>query len=309
MNHTPNRDASVIAACNLCGSVDSRHLFTKRDWHLRRCDGCGLVRLDPLPNPAQIAAWYAPTAGYQLARLQGSNRYTRWEQQRSDLLASITGAPPRADARLLDVGCSTGDFLERARRRGWSAQGIELAKHLATFARVKRGLPVEHGGIDAIVSRFGDASFNTITLWDVIEHLPNPLDAMHLLHRALEPGGTLYVSTPNLDGWVPRFHWRFLRPATEMWPHPEPPLHLYQFSRATIARLFRAAGFSRVELLPDEIPLWYTSGFLGEPTRREWLRGETGVRGARSLLLTTLPVSIAARLFNRGDSMIVRASR
>ena len=141
-------------------------------------------------------------------------------------------------------GCSTGDYLDRAQARAWAVHGIELAQHLAVFARVKRGLPVEHGGVDDVVHRFGTEAFNAITLWDVIEHLPKPLDALRSLYRALEPGGTLYLSTPNLAGWVPRFHWRVLRPLTGIWPHPEPPLHLHQFTALTVARLFAAAGSS-----------------------------------------------------------------
>jgi 2-polyprenyl-3-methyl-5-hydroxy-6-metoxy-1,4-benzoquinol methylase len=299
----------MTAACNVCGSGASHHLFTKRQWRLVTCDACGLVRVDPMPSAAQVATWYAPPSGYQLGRLHGPTRYTRWEEQRSEWLASLTAAPPHAAARLLDVGCSTGDFLARARQRGWAVHGIELAKHLATFARVKRGLPVEPGGVDDVLPRFGSAAFDAITLWDVIEHLPDPLAAMRALHEALAPGGTLWLSTPTLDGWVARFQWRVMRPLTGTWPHPEPPLHLYQFNRSTMARLLAAAGFTRLQFLPDEIPLWYTSGFLGVPQARQWLRGEAGVRGARASYLATLPVFLAARVFDRGDSMIVRAVR
>ena len=295
--------------CNLCGSLASHHVFTKNRWRLVACDGCGLVRVDPMPSAEQVRHFYTPSAGYQFARLAGPTRYTRWEQRRSELLAAVTGPPPHAGARLLDVGCSTGDFLERARARGWQVHGLELAKHLAVFARVKRGLSVEHGSVDDVLQRFGAESFTAITLWDVIEHLPRPLEAMRTLAGALEPGGTLYVSTPNLAGWVPRFHWRTVRRFTGMWPHPEPPLHLHQFAPATLARLFAEAGFERVRFLPDEIPLWYTSGFLGEPERRHWLRGDPSARWARSIYLSTLPVFLAARLFRRGDSMIVYGSR
>ena len=136
-------------------------------------------------------------------------------------------------------------------------------------------------------------------------------DALHALGKgAQRPAGSdhrgpAYLSTPNLAGWVPRFHWYVFRPLTGIWPHPEPPLHLYQFAPATVRRLFAAAGFERVRFLPDEIPLWYTSGFLGEPGLRHWLRGEPRVRWTCWLYLTTLPVFLAARVFNRGDSMVV----
>jgi 2-polyprenyl-3-methyl-5-hydroxy-6-metoxy-1,4-benzoquinol methylase len=302
-------DARVNARCNLCNAAASHHLFTKRGWRLERCNACGLVRVDPMPTPAQAAARYAPTAGYQLARLGGPTRYTRWEHRRTERLASITGRPPRPGARLLDIGCSTGDYLSRARTFGWSVHGLDVAKHLAVFARVKRGIPVEHGDVREALDWFAPESFTAITLWDVIEHLPQPLDTIRDLRRLLEPGGTLYLSSPNLTGWLPRFHWRVLRPMTGIWPHPEPPLHVHQFARSTVARLFTAAGFEAVRFLPDEIPLWYTSGFLGEPQWRHWVRGEPGAAGARAMYLFSLPVFLAARAFGRGDSIIALASR
>lgn len=299
----------MISVCNLCGADGTRLLFTQRGWRLETCAGCGLVRVDPMPTSDQLAQMYGPAQGYQLGRLTGATRYTRWERRRAAWLADITGGPPRPDARLLDVGCSTGDFLECAQARGWTAQGIELARHLAIFAKVKRGLSVEPFAVGDIAQRFAPASFSAITLWDVIEHLPKPLEAMRDLYGILEPGGRIYFSTPNLDGWVPRFHWSCLRPLTGMWPHPEPPAHLHQFSRETIARLIAAAGFDRIRFRPDAIPLWYTAGFQGEPQLRHWLGGEPGVRWPRTIYLATAPVYLAARLCGRGDSIVVSASR
>ncbi|MBI3785912.1 MAG: class I SAM-dependent methyltransferase [Deltaproteobacteria bacterium] len=298
-----------MADCDLCGCSTSRDVFRKEEWQLVACDECGLVRVDPRPEAQQIAAMYAPTAGYQLQRLASSSRYSRWEERRCEVLARITGPARQAPARLLDVGCSTGGYLERARAQGWSVQGIELAKHLAVYARTKRGLPVEHGSVDDVLERFGEQAFDVITLWDVIEHLPQPLRAMRDLYRALRPGGKVYLATPNLAGWVPRYHWQVVRRLWKIWPHPEPPLHLHQFSRDTMARLLSAARFEDVRFAPDEIPLWYTSGFRGAPRWTEWLNGEMHAPRARRLYLMTLPVFLAARLCGGGDSMIVCASK
>jgi SAM-dependent methyltransferase len=168
---------------------------------------------------------------------------------------------------------------------------------------------VEHAGVEHVLDRFGEEAFDVITLWDVIEHVPDPLDAIRDLYRALKPGGKLYLATPNLGGWVPRYHWQVVRRVWNIWPHPEPPLHLHQFSRPTIARLLSAGGFVNVRFEFDEIPLWYTSGFCGEPGWVEWLKGEQQGPRARRLFLLTLPVFLAARMFARGDSMIVCGSK
>ena len=79
-----------------------------------------------------------------------------------------------------------------------------------------------------------------------VEHLREPLAVVRNLVQLLKPGGKLYLATPNLTGWVVRFHYNLLRPVTHLWPHPEPPLHLYQFSRATVRRLLEIAGLEQV---------------------------------------------------------------
>jgi 2-polyprenyl-3-methyl-5-hydroxy-6-metoxy-1,4-benzoquinol methylase len=295
--------------CNLCGADEFDYLFTKRGWQLVACRSCGLIRVDPMPRPEQIAELYAPTSGYQLHRLGGITRYTRWEERRTDLLATIVGRAPHPRARLLDVGCATGTFLLKARSNNWHVQGIEIAKHLAVFARLKHGLEVEVCGAEEVVDRFGTGSFDVITLWDVVEHLRQPLQAMCNICRALKPGGRLFVATPNVNGWVSQFHFRVLKPLWGIWSHPEPPLHLYQFSRRTVRRLFESAGLESLHFIYDKIPLWYTSGFLGEPQLAEWVHGEPGVPRARLIYLLTAPVFLAASVARRGDSVIICGTR
>jgi 2-polyprenyl-3-methyl-5-hydroxy-6-metoxy-1,4-benzoquinol methylase len=263
-----------------------------------------------MPEPDRIAALYAPSSGYQSHRLNTErNRYRTWESRRDARLARLVGPPTSSGARLLDVGCATGTFLVRARAQGWQVRGIEPGEHMVAFARSTHGLDVELGGAEAAAGRFDSGSFDIITLWDVVEHLQHPLRVMRHLFDLLKPGGTLYLATPNEDGWLPRAHWHLLRPVLGIWPHPEPPRHLYQFSRKTIERLFESAGFEAVRVRHDEIPLWYTSGFVGVPGMKEWLQGEPRATLARSIYCMSAPVFLAARLARRGDSMIVSGSR
>lgn len=296
------------APCALCGAFECAPRFRKRDRLLVTCSGCGLMRVDPLPGREEVDKLYSPQSGYQTHRLGATTRYTRFESARSDRLAALIGPAPHATARLLDVGCGTGDFLLRARPLGWTVHGVEIGEHLASYACIHRDLPVEHGCAEEVGQLFGAATFDVITLWDVIEHLRQPLDVMRSLCRLLKPGGRLYLATPNLDGWVARFHWQTLARRLGIWPHPEPPRHLYQFSRKTIRQLYHAAGIDTVTFIADEIPLWYTSGFVGEPGAAQWIHGEPGAPGARGIYLFTAPVFLAARLVQQGDSMIVCGS-
>jgi len=284
-------------------------VFVKHGWRLVRCESCRLLRVDPQPTAAQLFTLYSPESGYQQHRLKaGGDRYTAWEARRSRELATLIGRAPRG-ATLLDVGCATGTFLAMARADGWRVRGLELGEHLAQHGRRVHDLDIQIGDVHDAPTRFEEGSFDAITLWDVVEHLARPRDAVASLVRLLKPGGSLYVSTPNEDGWVSRYHWRTIRPLTGWWPHPEPPRHLYQFSRATIAALFRAAGLTGFRRRHDEIPLWYSSGFAGVPGARQWLAGERGAPLARFMYVFSAPAFLAARVARRGDSMIVRGRR
>jgi SAM-dependent methyltransferase len=298
-----------VSECNLCGTTGAHPVFVKHGWRLVRCDQCTLLRVDPQPTPAQVFNLYSPESGYQQFQCgDGENRYAAWAARRARKLASLVGPAPK-HATLLDVGCATGTFLAIARSLGWRVRGLELGAHLAEHGRKTHGLDIEIGDVQDAASRFEETSFDLITMWDVVEHLARPRDAVATLMTLLKPGGTLYASTPNEDGWVSRFHWRALRPLTGAWPHPEPPRHLYQFSRPTMAALYRAVGLTAIRHRHDEIPLWYSSGFEGVPGARQGLMGQRGARLPRFTYVISAPAFVAARVARRGDSMILRGRR
>lgn len=289
----------------MCGASETRDLFKKNGWQLVECEQCELIRLEPMLSPEQVAYLYSPLSGYQLHRLGETTPTTAWEERRAKHWAEIMGDAPFVGARLLDVGCATGTFMLNARERGWDVQGIELGKHLAVFAKHKRGLNVTVGAAENIIGRFGEATFDAVTIWEVIEHMRDPVSVMRQMYRVLKPGGKLYLATPNVDGWVSQYQFHVLKPIAGIWSHPEPPLHLYQFSRRTIRKLFDPAQFVDLHFLYDDVPLWYTGGFASPPSLAAWIRGEPKEPHVRAVYLATAPIFIAARLARRGDSMVV----
>ncbi len=301
---------TVFDRCPLCNGNSYKvvSLTESLEGSLVRCLTCGLIRLHPMPAPDKTAALYE-CSDYMPNRLQAQSRYMRWENQRDDRFARIVNSPPGPEARLLDVGCATGTFLNRVRAKGWQVEGVEAGEHLAWFARERYGLNVHTGQIEDVLDCFEFESFDVITLWDVIEHLRQPIEVLNGLYRILKPGGNLYLATPNADGWVAQFHLHTLACWWGIWPHPEPPYHLYQFSRKSLVRALRKVGFVSIELMHDEIPLWYTVGFPGEPNLLQWLQEHTRIPHGRLVYILTLPVYWGARLARRGDSMIAVATR
>ena len=94
---------------------------------------------------------------------------------------------PKPDQRLLDVGAAAGFFVEQARLAGWIAEGIEPSRWAVAYARDKVGVPVREGILDA--SSYPLNSFDVITFWEVIEHLPDPSGFLKQVARVAKPGG------------------------------------------------------------------------------------------------------------------------
>lgn len=165
---------------------------------LRRCSGCGQLL------SAASAARYAETMeqfnaadfnapqGRELARRQTVAR------KRLSRIAALLGKTA-ADIRVLDVGCSRGQFVAAAIAAGYRAEGVEPAPRIAEAARAA-GLPVKTGLLED--QHYPDASFDALTLFEVIEHLREPLPLLAECRRVLKPGGILLISTANAESWT-----------------------------------------------------------------------------------------------------------
>ena len=143
---------------------------------------------------------------------------------------------PRPGARLLDIGCGRGDFILAARRRGWDVVGVEQSQNPVMDMRAQLALTVL---TPEALAETPDASFDAVTLWHVLEHLPEPRTQLAQIHRLLRPGGQLVIEVPNYGGW----HGRFGRAA---WHHLDVPRHLLHFDRTSLGRLLSVSGFEEV---------------------------------------------------------------
>ena len=127
-------------------------------------------------------------------------RHETVSTRRVQKMLALLGNPPR-QARLLDVGCSSGAFLMTARKLGLETMGVEPSADAAETAR-RAGLNVFTGFLEA--ARLVDASFDAATLIEVIEHLRDPRSLLAECRRVLRPGGILLVTTPNAHSWTAR---------------------------------------------------------------------------------------------------------
>jgi SAM-dependent methyltransferase len=204
----------------------------------------------PAPARAGRGPWYL-TAWPR--RIPGLRRLYYWlTDTKSQYVPPQAGPTPRA----LEIGCATGDFLERLARNGWSVRGVELAMAPAEAAR-RRGFDVHTGTLES--AGFDTASFDAVFAWMVIEHLPDPRATLEEIHRLVVPGGWFVFSVPNLGCWEPRVFGRY-------WLGFDVPRHLQYFTPRSLRRLLSASGFAVERIIHQPSPL-YPLGSVGM-----WLR-------------------------------------
>ena len=255
--------ADVLArACNGCRAPDATPLLVKDGYQLVRCGRCGLISVSNPPNDEQRARLYSFDAGYHASLVDDATSVAFHEREAALNLRVLRRFA--SGGRLLDIGCSTGLFLRAAREIGWTAQGLEYSPDSSRIAREQHGLDVKTG--ELLTDTYPPGTFDVVTMWDVIEHVPDPYTTLVRIRDILAADGQVLLKTPNADGLYPRLSLR-LAHRLGFWGHAEPPGHLFQFSVESLSRMAERAGFRVVDVVHQRIPLTYSFG-----TPRSWFR-------------------------------------
>lgn len=151
--------------------------------------------------------------------------------------------------QLLDVGCGTGDFLKIALTDGWTVTGIEPNEQARKIANVKTNQNVFE--IDHL-DNLKEHSFDVITLWHVLEHLPKLDTHIQLFRKLLKPNGLLIIAVPNYKSYDAA-HYK------EFWAAYDVPRHLWHFSRKSINKLFQKENFTLIKTIPLIFDAYYVS--------------------------------------------------
>jgi 2-polyprenyl-3-methyl-5-hydroxy-6-metoxy-1,4-benzoquinol methylase len=201
-----------------------------------------------------------------------------------------------SSGRLLDVGCGAGFFLEAARQRGWNCSGCEFSPDLADYVRKQLQIEVLDGPFEDLP--FTTESYDAVTMWDVLEHTRDPRVALSKAWEILRPGGLIFLITPNIDGLYPRVTYWPGR-LVSYWPHPTPPAHTFQFSKATLRRLLEGTGFQVVANRDRRIRMSYSLNLEGRPfSLKRW---------AYAALFS--PLAWLGPLLGAGDEVLMVAAR
>jgi len=200
-----------------------------------RCKTCGLERTTPRPTQETIKVYYpADYAPYQTqvnSELKKSSRIKVW--LRKVLGLNVRELPPIAPGRMLEVGCSSGAYMELARSAGWHVEGIEFSDEAADVARSK-GFNVQSGSLEH--AKAPDQVFDVITAWMVLEHLHEPIGVLKKIREWVRPEGYLVASIPNTESLAKLLFREYCYDL-------HLPNHLFHFSPKTLRLLLSNAGW------------------------------------------------------------------
>lgn len=230
-------------ACPICDSNAARMVcrWDRRIKPLRTvvCEDCGLLRTDPMPTAEDLQAYYA--AGYRLDYQGATRTPPRFHLVRSarDAEARYATLAPGlpANARILDFGCGSGEFLDRARRAGHDAVGVEPGRTYASYAEATYGVRV-YDSLDDVLAAEA-APFDLVTASHVLEHVRDPVAVLKALAGALAPDGLIHVAVPNFEAMAGQSFERFHL------------AHVYNFTPWTLALAGWAAGIEPDERFPN----------------------------------------------------------
>lgn len=148
--------------------------------------------------------------------------------------------------KILDIGAGTGDFLLTAKQNGWQTIGVEPSEKAKTIAISKGVAFVEK------TSELENQSFDVITMWHVLEHVPNLENQIKELKRLLKPNGTLLVAVPNFKSFDANHYGNY-------WAAFDVPIHFWHFSKTAIKLLFEKEQMKLEKVIPMKFDAFYVA--------------------------------------------------
>ncbi len=208
----------------------------KNTYTLYSCENCGLVFVNPLPDPTSVY-----TQDY-FSGAKGGFGYVNYDADKEPMVPTFNkyldlfAKFGKKNGALFDIGAATGFFLKIAKSRGFEVSGVEMSDHAAEIAR-NSGIPVSSGDLMAL--SLPDDSFEVVTMLDVLEHMTEPFKELMETKRILKNGGLLVINAPNGQSLLARI-------LKTKWHLVLPPEHLFYFSPKNLSMFLEANGFETI---------------------------------------------------------------
>jgi len=250
------KDYLEEVSCNLCGANDYRIIYkskyeneTAEDLKEKfkssgdetlidqvvKCKKCSFMYINPRIKQDLIIKGYSEGSDKTFAS-QAKGRERTFER----CLDKIENTTKGKKGKILDIGTANGSFLYVAKKRGWNIYGLELNKWMCEWAKKNYGIDVKPTSL--FEQKYPDNTFDVVTLWDVLEHVPDPTKILKECQRILKEDGYIVINYPNIGSWIAKImgkKWVFLLS-----------VHLFYFTPKTIKKMLEKTGFSVITTKP-----------------------------------------------------------
>jgi len=297
-----NKDMAKVVPCRLCGADETEGVFVVDGLALVKCSRCGLVYVNPQPTPSEREFCNLRIYRSREYKEQYFRDRRALERRFRKKLKQIERYNDRG--RLLDIGCSYGFFLRVAKVRGWDVYGVEANPDAARYASEIWGLKVVQGRFEE--TKWPVGFFDVVTMWDVLEHMPDPTETLRTVRNILKRGGILAIQCPNIDSLV-------ARRKQERWNWLTPGDHLYYFSPHTLSLLLEKAGYSVLSLYTWEPTRYFVDSLFSFEKHKGIvfvIYRKSILRGLRSIFsFLFAPVQCLEKIVDRGALIVAFARR
>jgi len=251
-----------VSLCSVCHS--DRLLTIDVDRNFCRCRTCGFIFDSPRPSSDEVVAFYSQAGKYDSWVDEESARERLWKRRLKKLM------PYRTPGDILDIGTGIGQFLHLAKPYFSAVKGTEVSESGVRAAKERYALDILHGSVEELP--LAPSSFDNITLFHVLEHVPDPGALIRTCITLLRPRGTLFVAVPNdVLAWTSSIKRLGKKMGLARFEKFSPSLgiskagtsreiHLSHFTPPVLRKLVETQGFS---IIDESIDPYYVASGIG----------------------------------------------
>ena len=233
--------------CPICNNSDFKEFIKTKDFFLTQedfsiyyCISCGFKFTYPVPSPENIGIYYKSSEYVSHSDTKKGLFYQLYHIVKNYTLKNKFNLINKYSKKgsILDYGCGTGDFLKAFKENNWNCFGVEPDTKTRQYATEKQNLNIiSPEKIDV----FEKKSLEVITLWHVLEHIPDLNEKLITFKSLLKDNGTLVIAVPNCDSYDAEYYEKY-------WAAYDVPRHLHHFNKKTLTLLLEKNGFEVIKI-------------------------------------------------------------
>lgn len=246
-----------ITQCPICSSdlidnymVCKDHMITGESFAITQCTQCSFLFTNPRPTTKDLGKYYQ--SDEYISHSNKSTNPINWIYKiaRHFTLAKKVKLINKISTKktILDYGCGTGDFLVACKKSGWNINGLEPDTNARTNASEKTKIKI----LSQLTEITNTDKVDVITMWHVLEHIPELNHTLELVKQQLTKKGKLLIAVPNYQSFDAEYY-------KANWAAYDVPRHLYHFSQKTMKLLLKNHGLRINEILPMKLDSFYVS--------------------------------------------------